>query len=334
MKKIIVNLGERKYPIIIGESIKKAGIFLKKLNISGKIFVITNTVVKKLYFDTLEKSLKTSGFSVYSIAIPDGESYKNIETLKELYFNAVKSRIDRSCAVIAFGGGVVGDIAGFFSATYMRGIPYIQIPTTLLAMVDSSVGGKTGVDLKEGKNLIGAFYQPKAVIIDVSLLNTLPEKQIKNGLSEVVKYGIISDKKLFEHLEKKVSGKNKIDSNDWKNIIYNCCKIKAGVVEKDEFENKGLREILNFGHSFGHAIETLTNYDKYLHGEAISIGMNMASRLAVKKRIFSFENQQKVESLLKKIGLPVSLKEKLRPETMIFMMLRDKKTRNGKLRFV
>ena len=332
MKTLKVDLGARSYPIFVGAKLPAFGAFLKSRKYRGPVFVITNTTVARLYLKKLSNGLKKSGFKVFSCVISDGEQYKNLDTLRKIYSKALQSGIDRSSVVIALGGGVVGDIAGFFASSYMRGIPLIQAPTTLLAMVDASIGGKTGVDLKEGKNLLGAFYQPKAVWMDLETLETLPEKQLRNGLAEVIKYGIISDSGFFAYLEKGMS--KGFGPKDWENIIFRCAKIKAEVVEKDEFERKGLREILNFGHTFGHAIETLGGYKKYLHGEAVAVGMNLAAKLAARMKILSVAGQRSIEALLKKAGLPVRLKEKYSPGKLIQVMLRDKKAKAGKPRFV
>ncbi|MFC1501007.1 3-dehydroquinate synthase [Elusimicrobiota bacterium] len=334
MKKLSVNLGKRSYPIFIGPKISELGHFLRKSGFSGKVFIITNPTVAKLYLEKLEKSLEKAGFDFKHYQIPDGEQHKNMETLEKIYKSASISGIDRKSFVIALGGGVVGDVAGFFAATYMRGLQLIQVPTTLLAMVDSSVGGKTGIDLGEGKNLVGAFYQPKAVWIDTLALKTLPERQIRNGLAEVIKYGVIKDSKFFSYLEKNIVKFKKIKSAEWEKIIYRCCQIKAQVVEDDEKEHKGIREVLNFGHTFGHAIETLTKYKKYYHGEAIALGMSIAAKLAVKKGLFSEKDRMRLDSLLLKTELTGNNKAKFSPNTMILLMLRDKKVRDGVLRFV
>jgi 3-dehydroquinate synthase len=332
MKKLKVDLDSRSYPIFVRAKLAALGAYLKKQKYQGPAFVITNTTVANLYLGKLAKGLKKSGFKVFSCVISDGEQYKTLDTLKKIYSKALKSGIDRSSVAIALGGGVVGDIAGFFASSYMRGIPLIQAPTTLLAMVDASIGGKTGVDLEEGKNLVGAFYQPKAVWMDLAVLRTLPAKQLRNGLAEVIKYGIISDARLFAYLEKQIA--KGFSPKDWEDIIFRCAGIKVSVVEKDEFETKGLREILNFGHTFGHAIETLGGYRKYLHGEAVSIGMSLAATLAARLKILSVADQKSIEALLRKTGLPVRPKERYSPQKFTAVMLRDKKVKAGKLRLV
>ncbi len=330
MKKITVRLKGREYPIFVGAKLGGVAAFLKKKRLNGSLFIITNTTVAKLYLSNLLKAFKKNGFKVKHFIIPDGEQYKNIETLEKIYAGALKSGVDRSSCVIALGGGVVGDIAGFFSSSYMRGLPYVQIPTTLLAMVDASIGGKTGVDLKEGKNLVGSFYQPKAVWIDTSVLKTLPERQIRNGLAEVIKYGVIADPGIFGLLEKRLS--KGVKGIGWEAVIFRCAKIKAEVVEIDEFETKGLREILNFGHTFGHAIETLSGYKKYLHGEAVAIGMLIASRLA--SIVNKFSGERRIERLISLAGLPTKLKERWPSERILSVMAKDKKSKGGKNRIV
>lgn len=359
MKKIEVKLKERSYPIFVGTKIKDLGSYLKKARFGSKVMVITNPAIKSLYFSKLNTSLKKAGFEVNTAVIPDGERYKNLDTIKKLYYSALKYGMDRTSCVIALGGGVVGDIAGFFAATYLRGIAFVQVPTSLLAMVDSSVGGKTGVDLPQGKNLVGAFYQPKLVWIDISTLSTLPKRELRNGMAEVIKYGIIKDASFFKFLENclgaiylprrsALSAANRtgqragdiqrttydIQHTTYEKIITRCCQIKTWVVINDEKEEKGIREILNLGHTFAHAIETLTGYKAYKHGEAVAIGMNMAGRLAVLLGIFAQRSQIKIEDILVKAGLPVQLKEKFPFQYFIDVIKRDKKVRNGKLRFV
>ncbi len=330
MNTVKVKLKERSYSILSGSPLARLGGFLAGEFRARKVFVITNTKVNALYAASVTKSLERAGFEVSRAIMPDGERYKTLATVEKLYRQAVAVRLDRRSLILALGGGVVGDVAGFVAATYMRGVPFVQVPTTLLAMVDSSVGGKTGVDLPEGKNLVGAFYQPKAVWIDPSVLGTLPAREVRNGLAEVIKYGVIADKKLFSNLEAALPFDGDIPSA----VIQRCCEIKARVVEQDEYEEKGLREILNFGHTFGHAVETLTGYSLYRHGEAVAIGMNLAGRLAVSMKLFSPEAQQRLENLLKAAGLPLIPSKKLSPNAMINAMMKDKKTREKKLRLV
>jgi 3-dehydroquinate synthase len=334
MRKIIVKLSERSYPVIMGARLENLGAYLKKRFVSKKIFIITNPGIKRLYFGRLSVGLRKAGFDVSIVTIADGERFKTLRSVNNLYKQAIKIKLDRRSIVIALGGGVIGDVAGFFAATYMRGLPLVQVPTTLLAMVDSSVGGKTGVDLPEGKNLVGSFYQPKLVWIDLSTLKTLPTRQIRNGMSEVIKYGIIKDKAFFSFLEKNVGLIKKLDPGIFEKIVFNCCKIKADVVSKDEREEKGLREMLNFGHTFGHAIEVLGGYQKYSHGEAVSIGMNMASELSAKRGLLSAAGMKQIKNLIQKIGLPITSAKEIKFKKILDMMKRDKKVRDGKIRIV
>ncbi|HBU69042.1 MAG TPA: 3-dehydroquinate synthase [Elusimicrobia bacterium] len=332
MNRIIVNLAERSYPIYVGARLENLGRELSRTGLTGRVFVVTNPKIKKLYYQRLLRGLKARGLEAVCAVIPDGEKYKTLKTVEKLYAMALKAGLDRKSVVVALGGGVVGDIAGFFAATYLRGLAFVQVPTTLLAMVDSSVGGKTGVDLKEGKNLVGAFYQPKLVWIDETVLGTLPPRHIRNGLSEVIKYGVIKDAGFFSYLEKSVE--RGLKAADYVKIISVSCRIKASVVKEDEYETRGKREILNFGHTFGHAVETLSGYSGYLHGEAVAIGMAVASDIAVKLKIISCPTAMRIKNLLKLAGLPLGL-DRPRPFKQILeVMLRDKKTLGGKLRFV
>ncbi|MDP3259447.1 MAG: 3-dehydroquinate synthase, partial [Thermodesulfovibrionales bacterium] len=280
MDKIRVKLGERSYDICIGSNILgKIGPKLKSFNSSPKTAIISNPTVYRLYGKKVLNSIKSSGFDVIPVIIPDGEKYKDISIVQKIYGELLRHRLDRKSTLIALGGGVIGDITGFVASTYMRGIDYIQIPTTLLAQVDSSVGGKTGVNHKLGKNMIGTFYQPKLIWIDIDILKTLPQKEFFAGLAEVIKYGVIWDAKLFAFLENNRDKIVRLDRKALIHIIKCSCQIKAEVVSKDERE-AGLRAILNYGHTIGHAIETATGYKKYLHGEALAIGMHTEARLA------------------------------------------------------
>lgn len=334
MKKLTVQLSTRSYPIYIGADIAALGAALAAQPFTRRALVVTNTTVKKLYAGRLVAGLKKAGFETTLVAMKDGEQHKTLDTVKDLYVACLKARLDRRSPLIALGGGVVGDVAGFVASSYLRGVPFIQVPTTLLAMVDSSVGGKTGFDLAEGKNLVGAFYQPKMVWIDTATLKTLPERQIRNGLAEVIKYGVIADNIFFSWLEKVIRPGTKISAAEYEKIVLRCCAIKAGVVSKDEFEEKGLREILNFGHTFGHAVETLTGYRTYNHGEAVALGMVMAGTLAKRAGMFSANDFARMARLIAAAGLPVCLDKKLSPSAVLNLMMRDKKVRNGALRLV
>lgn len=323
MKKIQISLGRRSYPIYIGATLKNLG---SKIQSAKKALVVTQPFAKK-YKRVMSDSLRRAGIEFSFTFFPQGEKQKNLKTVERLYSKCVEKKLDRTSCIIALGGGVVGDVAGFVAATYLRGISLIQVPTTLLAMVDSAIGGKVGVDLPEAKNYVGAIYQPRLVWIDESVLKTLPEKEFRNGMAEVIKYGVIADKKLFELLEK--------NSDLSLTTIISCCvSIKAQVVSKDERETRGLREILNFGHTLGHAIESVTDYKTYTHGEAISIGMCAAGAIAGKLCLWQDQNQKRLKNLLQKMGLPISLKKRLPEKEIADTMMRDKKVRAGELRYV
>jgi len=330
MKKITVKLGANSYPVFIGAELGKLGRFLRAGGFSRNALIITNPKVGKLYLSAVSRGLKSSGFRAGACVIPDGERFKTLDTVKKIYSAMLKAGLDRRSPVIALGGGVVGDISAFAASTFMRGLPVIQVPTTLLSMVDSSVGGKTGVDLTEGKNLVGSFHQPKAVWIDLGTLKTLPRNELRNGLAETIKYGIIRDAQLFKYIERTIFKMPK----SFEYVVSACCKIKAEVVSKDEFERKGLREILNYGHTFGHAVETLTNYRSYSHGEAVAVGMNIAARLAVKLKMLGESDAARIECLLFNAWLPTRIEKKLSADKILTAMMRDKKTLNGKLRLV
>lgn len=332
MGSITVNLGQRSYPIYFSRGgLEDIGNLMSNAGFKDKVCIITNPLVNGLYGGRVVSSLKNAGFMTAVIEIPDGEEYKNLDTVSNIYNNLILNRMERSSPIIALGGGVVGDIAGFAAATYLRGVPFIQIPTTLLSQVDSSVGGKTGVNHPRGKNLIGAFYQPRLVLIDSNVLKTLPQREIKAGLAEVIKYGIIKDASLFSFLEKNHQDILKLGSSiDY--AIERSCEIKADVVEKDERES-GLRVILNFGHTFGHAIETLTDYKEFKHGEAVAIGMNMAARFSYKMGICSHDTYQRIKNIIEMFGLPAAPPQ-IEPDRFIKAMETDKKAAGANLRFV
>lgn len=334
MKKIDVNLGERSYKIIIMPNlIDDLSNKLSKHVAEKNVLIITDDNVNKLYGDTVLKKISAVADKASIYSLKPGESSKNLETIQLIYSVAIGAGLDRSSVIVALGGGVVGDIAGFAAATYMRGIDFIQIPTSLLAMVDSSVGGKTGVDLPEGKNLVGAFWQPKRVYIDTETLKTLPEREVRCGLAEVVKYGMVLDDGFFSYLESKIKELNTLDSDTYTEVIAKCCQLKADIVEKDELEESGLRAVLNYGHTFAHAIETVTDYKKLNHGEAVAIGMCMAASLAVDEARLDDAAELRQENLLRKLHLPCSI-EGIKPSQIYAAMAKDKKTIAGKLRFV
>ena len=308
IKKIRVGLRSRSYDIFIGrELLGKASGYIKNVTKAETIAVITDNNVDALYGDALADNLKAAGFTVCKFAFPHGESSKCHETLKGIYDFLADNNITRTDCVVALGGGVVGDIAGYAAATYLRGISYVQIPTTLLAQVDSSVGGKTAVDLPSGKNLVGAFWQPKLVLIDINTLKTLPDEFLTCGMGEVVKYGMIKSKSLFELLERHdfdavKSAVNNADNSDLENIIYECVAIKTAIVEHDELE-KGDRMLLNFGHTLGHALEKLQNYTGISHGTAISIGMKLITKAAEENKLTTPNLTDRLTNCLQKYNL-------------------------------
>lgn len=329
MEKVFVNLGASSYEIFIGADIlSNVGKFVAEK--FTKILLVTQQNIFDAHGKSLTDGLDAQKISYTVATIPDGETSKNLREAEKLYTRAIEFGLDRKSAVIAFGGGVVGDLAGFVAATFLRGVGLIQIPTTLLAQVDSSVGGKTAVNHALGKNLIGAFHQPKAVFIDLNCLATLPEREIKSGLGEVVKYGVISDEKFFAYLE---DNAEKIrDVKTLAHIVKRSCELKAEVVGKDERES-GLRRILNFGHTLAHAVEEQTRYEKFRHGEAVAIGMVSAARISCELGKTSAANVERLENLLRRFGM-VTTCDGLDAEKLFAVTFRDKKTVGGKVNWV
>ena len=302
------------------------------IGLKGRAFVITSKTVAGLYEKVIISFLKNAGIDALILTLPDGEATKSLRYFSDIQDKLIENRIERSDYIVALGGGVIGDLAGFAAATYLRGINFIQIPTTLLADVDSSVGGKTGIDHPKGKNLIGAFYQPKAVIIDVNLLKSLDKRELVNGFAEVIKYGAVLDGELFSYLENNYGKILSYDGNSLTHIIERSCSIKADVVKKDEKE-AGLRSVLNFGHTLGHAIETLYDYENIKHGEGIAIGMVFAAALSKKLGLCGGETVRRIENLIKNSGLPVKIPE-FTPEQYINAMKLDKKVSEKQIKFV
>jgi 3-dehydroquinate synthase len=334
MEHIRVELGERSYDIAIGSNIIEGiGESLSSLRLSPKIALISNPTVFSLYGEQVSDEVRKAGFDLLTVTIPDGEQYKNLATLKNIYDELLKFRLDRKSALIALGGGVVGDITGFVAATYMRGIAYVQIPTTLLAQVDSSVGGKTGIDHELGKNMIGAFWQPKLVWIDVETLQTLPQREFLSGLAEVIKYGVIWDDNLFDFLEENKDKILNLDRDALAYLIKRSCEIKAEVVSKDERES-GLREILNYGHTIGHAIETVTKYRRFLHGEAVAIGMHIEAWLSVILDLADKDQVSRIKALIDSYGLPSAIPSDVNVSSLFLSMQLDKKAVAGELKFI
>ena len=335
MKKIRVRLKDRSYDIIVGNALfPKIGRIAKGLDLGRDAVIVTNRRLFNLYGKKLGKLLKKSGFTAAFEIVPDGERAKSSGVLTSLLNRLASHDKYRSIFLIALGGGVVGDLTGFLASIYKRGIPYIQIPTTLLAQVDSAIGGKTAINLPAAKNLAGAFYQPRVVISDTSILKTLPKRQIISAMAEIIKYGIIKDKALFSFIEKNCSRMLKGDPSALAYAISRCGKIKASVVEKDEFDKKGLRIILNYGHTAGHAIEASSAYSgKYGHGESVAIGMAIAADIARKLGIIKDADADRIISLIKQCGLPISAKG-LKLSKICDSLARDKKFVRGANRFV
>ena len=334
MKTLTVNLGDRSYPIYVGEGIlARLGEFLQTAGLRGKVAVVSNPTVAELYLEPVSEALARAGFEVVSMLIPDGEQHKNLESLAAIYDRLVRSRLERKSVVLALGGGVIGDLAGFAAATYLRGVPYVQVPTTLLAQVDSSVGGKTAVNHRDGKNLIGVFYQPRLVLIDVEVLRSLPRRELVAGLAEVIKYGVIEDAELFRLLEDKIDRLVGLDRNLLIQVVAASCAIKARVVEQDERE-EDYRAVLNFGHTIGHALEAATGYGKYLHGEAVAVGIVKAAAISLRHGFCDRESMDRIRRLIRRAGLPADLPNGIAMESLIQGMEVDKKSADGKIKFV
>lgn len=333
MEKVRVNLGERSYDIVIDSGIlPNIRERIKGFDFS-KVAVISNPTVFNLYGDMVMDSLKDAGFEPLCVLIPDGEEYKNFNQTYQILTELLKNKLDRKSCLIALGGGVIGDITGFVASIYMRGIDFIQVPTTLLSQVDSSVGGKTGVNHELGKNMIGTFYQPRLVWIDIDTLKTLPKREVLCGIAEIIKYGVIWDEELFEFLEKKRDPLLTLDPLPLTHIIKRSCEIKAEVVSRDERE-AGLRAILNYGHTIGHAIETETGYSRFLHGEAVAMGMNLEAWLS---EIMGFLNRRdalKIKAVINSYGLPSELPADLNADELISHMKLDKKVEAGEMKFI
>ncbi len=331
---ITVDLHQRSYPIVIGaELLASLGERLRAMQVSRTVAIVTNPIVRQLYADTVMAGLTAAGFTATIIEIPAGEEHKNFAWLTFLYDRLLEARLDRNSAIVALGGGVIGDLTGFAAATFLRGVPYVQMPTTLLAQVDSSVGGKTGVNHPQGKNLVGAFYQPRLVLIDTETLHSLPRREFIAGLAEVIKYGVILSPDLFALLESDLARVLALDSTVLREIIRISCTLKALVVGEDERES-GVRAILNFGHTLGHAIESLTEYKRYLHGEAIAIGMAFAARLSKMRGHCSEETVTRVVRVLKRAGLPVEIPREAMGRHLALAIESDKKMSGGKIKFV
>jgi 3-dehydroquinate synthase len=332
MQKIDVKLGQNSYSIIIGAGIlSQTGVKLKELDLKGKAVIITNPAVNKLYGTAVKQSLIDAGFKTTVLEVPDGEKYKTLESAGKLYRQLAESGAERTTPILALGGGVIGDLAGFTAATYLRGVPLVQLPTTLLAQCDSSIGGKTAVNHKQLKNEIGAFYQPKMTISDVLTLKSLPKDEFTNGLAEVIKHAVIKDERFFVYLEKNLDRIKSLDDNVLEAVAAKSARIKVEFVESDE-KDTGLRNILNFGHTIGHAVESASNF-QVAHGQAVSIGMMAAANLAVKLELMDAGNVTRLKNLLNKAGLMTKLPQVDVKQVMLAMQY-DKKVQDGKIRFV
>ncbi|MEB3180841.1 MAG: 3-dehydroquinate synthase [Nostocaceae cyanobacterium] len=333
---INVPLPQQSYEIAIAPgSLDQLGERMSSLNLGTKVLVVSNPTIFKHYGERAIASLSSAGFEVTSCTLPPGERYKTLNTVQKIYDTALANRLERSSTMVALGGGVIGDMTGFAAATWLRGINFVQVPTTLLAMVDAAIGGKTGVNHPQGKNLIGAFHQPRLVLIDPAVLKTLPVREFRAGMAEVIKYGVIWDAELFTQMEaaKHLNQMRYIKPELIDSILTRSCQAKADVVSKDEKE-AGLRAILNYGHTIGHAVESLTGYRVVNHGEAVGIGMVAAGQIAVELGMWKQEETERQNALITKAGLPTKLPDGVDIEAIIAALQTDKKVKDGKVRFI
>ncbi len=332
MQTLKVELANRSYPIHIGRNLLgNSDLILPHLK-RKHVAIVTNTTVAPLYLDKLTQTLQAAGVSVIPIVLPDGEAYKNSETLNTIYDALLQNRCERSTTLIALGGGVIGDLTGYAAATYLRGVPFIQVPTTLLSQVDSSVGGKTGINHPLGKNMIGAFYQPQVVLADIDTLKTLPPREFSAGMAEVIKYGLIRDAKFFDWLEAHIEPLMALEESALSEAIFRSCQNKAEVVARDEHET-GERALLNLGHTFGHAIENAMGYGVWLHGEAVAAGTMLAADLSMRMGWLNTTEVARIHALLVKASLPLDA-PKLGVDKYLHLMQMDKKVADGKIRLV
>ncbi|WP_261642496.1 3-dehydroquinate synthase [Erwinia mallotivora] len=333
MEKVTVTLGERSYPITIAAGLFNDPASFWPLKAGERAMLVTNQTLAPVYLDALRQQLESAGVRVDQVVLPDGEQYKTLAVMDQVFTALLERPHGRDTTLVALGGGVIGDLTGFAAASYQRGVRFIQVPTTLLSQVDSSVGGKTAVNHPLGKNMIGAFYQPASVVIDINCLNTLPRRELASGLAEVIKYGIILDGEFFHWLENNLDALLALDSNAMAYCIRRCCELKAEVVAADERE-MGQRALLNLGHTYGHAIEAHMGYGNWLHGEAVAAGMVMAARTAERLNQFGAHETQRIIALLQRAGLPVTGPESMAAEAYLPHMMRDKKVLAGELRLV
>ncbi|MHB1299635.1 MAG: 3-dehydroquinate synthase [Burkholderiales bacterium] len=332
MRSLTVDLDHRSYPIHIGTNLLERADLLLPVLAQKKAAIVTNTTVAPLYLDRLRNALEGKGIESIPVILPDGEQFKNWETLNLIYDALLGNRCERNTTIIALGGGVIGDISGFAAATYLRGVPFIQVPTTLLSQVDSSVGGKTAINHPLGKNMIGAFYQPRLVLADIDTLDTLPERELKAGIAEIIKYGLIRDLPFFEWLEENMEGLLGRNSEVLSYAISRSCENKALVVARDERES-GERALLNLGHTFGHAIENAMGYGNWLHGEAVAAGTVLAAKLSLELGMLDAPDVERITRLFEHAGLPTVAPD-IGVERYLQLMELDKKVEGGKMRFI
>ncbi|MEX9253953.1 3-dehydroquinate synthase [Pseudenterobacter timonensis] len=333
MERITVTLGERSYPITIAAGLFNDPASFLPLKAGDQAMLVTNETLAPLYLDKVRQQLEQAGVKVDSVILPDGEQYKSLTVLDTVFTALLQKPHGRDTTLLALGGGVVGDLTGFAAASYQRGVRFIQLPTTLLSQVDSSVGGKTAVNHPLGKNMIGAFYQPASVVVDLDCLKTLPRRELASGLAEVIKYGVILDGEFFSWLEENIDALLQLDGKALAWCIRRCCELKAEVVAADERET-GLRALLNLGHTFGHAIEAEMGYGNWLHGEAVAAGMVMAARTSERLGQFTPAETQRIIALLTRAGLPVTGPREMSAQAYLPHMMRDKKVLAGEMRLV
>ncbi len=331
MKTLHVDLGSRSYPIHIGRGLLDQAEWVAPHVRGRQVMMVSNTTVAPLYLERAQKAF--AGFQLASVILPDGETYKTLETTNRIFDALLGKYFDRQATLVALGGGVVGDITGFAAACYQRGVPFIQMPTTLLSQVDSSVGGKTGVNHPLGKNMIGAFHQPRCVVIDTDTLNTLPDRELSAGLAEVIKYGLINDLEFLAWLEEHAEALMGRDPEVLAHAIERSCRDKADIVARDERES-GMRALLNLGHTFGHAVETGMGYGRYLHGEAVAVGLYLAADLSARLGWLTADEVARVDRLLRRVNLPTRLPPELNSQRILNLMKVDKKVRDGHIRLV
>jgi len=328
-----VNLGSRSYRIVVASgALQSVGERLRELRLGSRAALVSDGAIMRLYGKTVVASLESAGFTVTTIDVPEGEAAKTLAVAEHCWDRLLTAGLDRTSTVLALGGGAVGDVAGFAAATYMRGINFIQLPTTVLAQVDASIGGKTAIDHPLGKNMIGAFHQPRLVVVDPAVARTLPEREFRSGLAEIVKHGIVLDADYFAELERDLAPLAARDLGVLERIIGGSCRLKASVVERDEREAE-LRHVLNYGHTIGHALEAATGYTRYAHGEAVSLGIVAEARLARRLGIADDETTTRQERMLETLGLPVRAPS-IDVEPIVSAMARDKKAKDGRVPFV